>query len=471
MPRQVDTKGEAGERRLPEPGSDHEGGSQQVPKPQPTSAKLAGAVSARYALALSVLFCSAVVPIGAQQPIGDQPAGTHPVQALPPVAVPPWLISRLDRVVAEGIRDEITPGASLVIGFGRQVALSRSWGHLDWDPTSSSVTDSTVYDLASVTKAVATTTVAMRLVEEGRLDLDAPVSRYLSAWPSTGIRGSITVRHLLTHTSGLPAAARLWRSRRGREEYLAGIADLALQGNPGEVQIYSDLGMIVLGFALENVSGKPLNTLTRGWVIRPLGLRETEFRPLRAGIDAARIAPTELDPRTGKKLQGTVHDANAHAMGGVAGHAGLFGSARDMASFASALLWERPTPVACRATVEQFAHRDDPSSRFGLGWEMPVPDVIWSDFFTDDAFGHTGFTGTSLWIDPNHDLFVVFLTNRVNPTAEGDAIHDLRRWVHRAVHGWIVDPMSAPAAARAAAVRGAPPNSLPAETCTGTAGD
>jgi CubicO group peptidase (beta-lactamase class C family) len=143
-------------------------------------------------------------------------------------------------------------------------------------------------------------------------------------------------------------------------------------------------------------------------------------------------------------------------MGGVAGHAGLFGSARDLATFAGSILWEFPAPLVCRATLERFAHRDDPSSRFGLGWEMPVPEVIWSDFFTDDAFGHTGFTGTSLWIDPGHDLFVVFLTSRLNSEAGEDGIHDLRRWVHRAVHGWIVDPMSAPAAARAAADRREP---------------
>ncbi len=219
------------------------------------------------------------------------------------------------------------------------------------------------------------------------------------------------------------------------------------------MQIYSDLGMIVLGLALEEIAGEPLDALADRWVIEPLGLRETAFRPLEAGLDGSVIAPTETDPRSGVKARGTVHDANAHAMGGVAGHAGLFGSARDMANFAGSILWESPKPLACRATIRQFAHRDDQSSRFGLGWEMPVPEVIWSDFFTDNAFGHTGFTGTSLWIDPDHDLFVILLTNRLNSDAGEDRIHDFRRWVHRAVHGWIVDPMSAPAAARAAADR------------------
>jgi len=403
---------------------------------------------------LAAMLTGGVIPTGAasQLPAEEgEPAGA--ASRARTVAVPPWLVSRLDRVVEDGIREEITPGASLVIGFGGQVALSRSWGRLDWDSNSPAVTGSTVYDLASVTKAVATTSVAMLLVEDGRLDLDAPVHRYLSGWPSSGDRGRITIRHLLTHTSGLPGAARLWRKRRGRAEFLRGIAGIELQAAPGQLQIYSDLGMIVLGLAMEEITGETLDVLTRWWVTEPLELRETTFRPLRAGISSSAIAPTELNPRTGEKLHGRVHDANALAMGGVAGHAGLFGSARDMATFAGALMWETPHPVACRATVQRFAHRNDPSSRFALGWEKTVPEVIWSDFFTDAAYGHTGFTGTSLWIDPEHDLYVVLLTNRVNPSAAGDAIHDLRRWVHRAVQGWIVDPMSAPAIARAAAAR------------------
>jgi CubicO group peptidase (beta-lactamase class C family) len=411
----------------------------------------------------AVLF---VRPALAQLPADDGVAAAG-VEAPGPAAVPvpPWLVSRLDRVVKEGIREGITPGASLVIGFGGHVALSRSWGRLDWDESSSAVTDSSVYDLASVTKAMVTTTAAMRLVEEGQLDLDVPVSTYLPGWPSSGTKGRISARHLLSHTSGLPAAARLWRSNRGRDAYLGAIADLSLRGNPGEVEVYSDLGMIVLGLAVEKIAGEPLNVLAGRWVIEPLGLRETAFEPLEAGFAKEVIAPTELDPRSGVKTRGTVHDANAHAMGGVAGHAGLFGSARDLATFAGSVLWEAPEPLACVATIKQFAHREDPSARFGLGWEMPVPEVIWSDFFTDNAFGHTGFTGTSLWIDPDHDLFVVFLTNRLNSKADEERIHDLRRWVHRAVHGWIVDPMSAPAAARAAAERSEPTDDAIGEVC------
>lgn len=381
----------------------------------------------------------------------------------PAVPVPPWLLGRLDRAVEHGIRDGITPGAALVVGFGGQVAISRTWGTLDWSADAPAVTDSTIYDLASLTKAVATTTVAMHLVERRRLDLDAPISTYLKEWPSTGAKGRITARHLLTHTSGLPAAARLWRSNRGEEAVLNAIAELPLDDEPGHAQVYSDLGMIVLGTTLERIAGRPLDELTREWVAVPLGLKETTFRPLSAGLPRARIAPTELNRRTGKKVRGTVHDPNAAAMSGVAGHAGLFGSARDLSAFASAILWGTPGRIACRSTVDRFASRDDPTSRFGLGWEKPVPDVIWSDFFTDAAYGHTGFTGTSLWIDPAHDLFVVFLTNRLDSTRGEDAIHDLRRWVHRAVHGWIVDPMSAPAVSRAATL--ASPPVRPADLC------
>lgn len=408
-------------------------------------------------LAVSVFLAASVV--GGQEvdpsdsgAMASAGAAVTPTGGSPePVSVPPWLVARLDRAVQQGIEEEITPGAALVIGFSGQVALSRTWGHTGWDPTSPVVTDSTVYDLASLTKAVATTTVAMRLVEAGVLDLDVPLRRYLDGWPARGARGRITPRHLLTHTSGLPAAARLWRANRGGDAFVAAITELSLVGPPGSVQVYSDLGMIVLAEAIETLTGKSLDALTREWVTTPLGMRETTFRPLAAGLDRARIAPTELDPRTGRRVRGRVHDANAAALGGVAGHAGLFGSSRDLAVFAGSVLWGTPTPVACPTTVQSFASRDDPSSRFGLGWEKPVPEVIWSDFFSDAAFGHTGFTGTSLWIDPQRDLYVVFLTNRLASSRGEEAIHDLRRWVHRAVHGWIVDPMSAPAIARAAA--------------------
>ncbi len=407
-----------------------------------------------------------------QSPAPDAAAAEVSEPAQAPVAIPSWLVSRLDRVVEDGIRDGITPGVSLVVGFGGQVALVRNWGRLDWGDDAPPVTDSTVFDLASVTKAVATTTAAMRLVEDGRLDLDAPVSSYLADWPSSGAKGRITVRHLLNHTSGLPAAARLWRSNRGREAYLEAIAGLGLQAAPGREQVYSDLGMIVLQLAMESVAGEPLDAMTRRWVIDPLQLSETAFRPLEQGMARTRVAPTELNPKTGKKTQGWVHGANAHALGGIAGHAGLFGSARDLARFAGAAMWREPQPLACEATMERFTGRDDPASRFGLGWEKPVPEVIWSDFFSDSAYGHTGFTGTSLWLDPEQDFYVVLLTSRLNSDRGEDAIHDLRRWVHRAVHGWIVDPMSAPAIARAAAAAqatDAPSLSGPAPTCSALA--
>lgn len=342
-----------------------------------------------------------------------------------------WFARSLDREIEDAVLEGVTPGAALVVGHRGRIALLRGYGRVDWAPDAPAVTPATVFDLASVTKVAATTVAAMVLVEEGRLALDDPVGRHLSEWPREGERSRITVRQLLDHSSGLPAGAPFWRAGDQRPQWIEAIADVPLEHAPGERQLYSDLGPILAGFVVEAAAGEELDRFLARRVFGPLGMERTTFRPLERGLPADWIAPTEV--LEDGHLRGVVHDPAARAMGGIAGNAGLFSSAADLAVLASALLWEDPESIVCRDTLKRFTARPGDGVRFGAGWEMPARWAVWSEMFTSSAFGHTGFTGTSLWIDPEQDLFVILLTNRVNPTATNDGHLALRRSVHEVV--------------------------------------
>ncbi len=364
-------------------------------------------------------------------------AATLPVGGAAPAGFSAALVTTLDGIMADAIADGATPGAALVVGHGGRIVLERSWGRVDWDPTSPAVDEHTVYDLASLTKVAGTTVAAMILASEGRLDLDRPVADYLDGWPAEGDRGLVTPRLLLRHRSGLPAFAALYRKATSPEEALAAMADVALVSTPGTRETYSDLDMILLGLVVEHVAGEPLDAFLERRVYRPLGMARTAFRPLEAGIAPSDIAPTEVIRRA--QLHGVVHDPNARGLGGVVGNAGLFASARDLGVLASALLWEAPERLVCRDVVRAFTHGER-SGHYALGWEMATRDSSWGDYFSDEAFGHTGYTGTSLWIDPELDVFVVLLTNRVDPTAANEKHLALRRNVHEAIRRSLLDP-------------------------------
>jgi beta-N-acetylhexosaminidase len=360
----------------------------------------------------------------------------------------PAALDSLDAVVLEAIRRRVTPGAAVAVGTSKGLLRLRGYGTLDYAPPAAAVSDSTVYDLASLTKVVATTSAVMLLVDRGRIELDAPLSRYLPAWPEGGWRDRVTVRRLLEHRAGLPAFVRFWHpsegALRGVEPVIDAIAALEPSGEPGERYVYSDLGFILLGAMVEAVTGTDLADFTAEDLWNPLGMGRTRFTPPAEWRSA--IAPTEVDQvYRHTHVRGEVHDENAHAMGGVAGHAGLFSTARDLSRFATSLLvaaragadeGERagavpPFPVSA-STVAAFTTRR-PGTERGLGWDVAAGTGI-AEAFSAAAFGHTGFTGTSLWIDPERDLYVVLLTNRVNPSREGRGITGLRR----AVHGWAV---------------------------------
>ncbi len=367
-------------------------------------------------------------------------------------------LARVDDILARAIAGSVTPGAALAVGrHGRLVRL-RGYGRTDWNPAAPPVTPATLYDLASLTKVVGTTTAVMRLVERGAIELDAPVARHLPEW-GEGWKADVTVRDLLLHRSGLPPFRPFWRELSGPAAYREAIAALEPEYEPGTGTVYSDLGFITLAFVAEAAGGAPLEAQLESGLFARLGMLRTGFNPPAALRDE--VAPTEVDTTfRHTHVHGVVHDENAYALGGVAGHAGLFSSARDLASFAGWILAAArveasgpgaagarvdPPPSAeggasgavdalpSPATVAAFTRRHDPSSSRALGWDTPSGRSSAGRYLTTAAFGHTGFTGTSLWVDPELDLFVVLLTNRVNPTRDNPGHIPLRRAVHDAV--------------------------------------
>ncbi|HEX2092845.1 MAG TPA: serine hydrolase [Longimicrobiaceae bacterium] len=349
------------------------------------------------------------------------------------------LPERLDSIARAAIADRTAPAISIAVGrHGRLVHL-RGYGSVDWAPGAPEVTDSTLFDLASLTKVVATTTAAMILEEEGRLELDRTVASYL---PELGdsTKAGITVRMIFTHSGGFEAFAPLYREFRGREQYLEQINRRPLRYAPGTQTIYSDWDLILAQLVIERITGQTLDRFVEERIWRPLGMRDTGFNP-----DPAlrpRIAATEVDTTRGGLIWGSVHDPNAWAMGGVAGHAGLFSSARDLAVFAQMLLnggeYNGVRIVKPQTLARWTAPQGRGSSR-ALGWDTPSGQSSAGRFFGPRSFGHTGYTGTSLWVDPERGVFVVLLTNRVNPTSSNQKQVPLRRAVADAVQESVLD--------------------------------
>lgn len=322
-------------------------------------------------------------------------------------------LASIDRVVARGIKAGGFPGASVVVGRRGAAVYQRGFGKLGWTASSAAVApERTIYDLASLTKVVGTATAAMVLYDEGRLDLDAPVARYLPAF-SGGLKDSVTVRHLLTHRSGLPAGRDLWRLAHTPAEAKSLVLETPLACRPGQCFVYSDLGADVMAWVVEAIAGQGLDSFLRERVFEPLGMNDTFFRPAADLRD--RVAPTEVSPPRGYPIRGEVHDENAWALGGVAGHAGLFSTASDLSIFAQMMLNGGEyggVRIASDSAVALFTRRT--SGTRALGWDTADGEGSSGIYLDAGAYGHTGFTGTSIWIDPNREMFVILLTNRVH---------------------------------------------------------
>jgi len=346
----------------------------------------------------------------------------------------------LDRLAEEAVAAGDLPGLVLLVGHGERVLYRRASGSRSLRPARAPMTLDTVFDLASLTKVVATTSSLMALLDEGRLRLRDPAARF---WPEFGRNGKegVTVRHLLTHTSGLPAWENYWKKLAApegppvqdlREQLLAEVAAAGLRQPPDTRFVYSDLGFIALGEIVRRAAGEALERYAARRIFLPLGMRETVFNP--AGPLRERAAPTT--ERAGVMLRGQVHDENAAACGGVAGHAGLFSTVDDLARFARMLTGGEGdrggsyplSPAAIRLMTTPQTPPGLPLR--GLGWDIDSSySHVRGDLMPLGSFGHTGFTGTYLWVDPYSRTYLIGLSNRLHPDGAGNP---LRLWARAA---------------------------------------
>jgi serine-type D-Ala-D-Ala carboxypeptidase len=336
-----------------------------------------------------------------------------PVKAPRAVGMSAERLRKIDHVIERGISAGGYPGAAVVVGRKGAAVWEKGFGRLSWSRDEAPVVpERSIFDLASLTKVVGTTTAIMILFDQGKVGLDDPVSKYIPEF-SGGAKDYVTVRQLLEHRSGLPAGRDLWRIARTPEEARQAVIATPLECQPGTCYIYSDLGADMLAYVAEAASGERIDAFLEEKVFTPLGMSSTFFRPADSLRD--RIAPTELTPPRGYPLRGEVHDENAFTLGGVAGHAGLFSTAADLSVFAQMMLDRgeyNGVRIVADTTVDLFTKRA--AGTRALGWDTCGGSGSCGQYLSDRAYGHTGFTGTSLWIDPDREMFVILLTNRVH---------------------------------------------------------
>ncbi len=342
-------------------------------------------------------------------------------------------------IVTDAIRAHAFPGASLAVTHCGSLLVSRGLGRFTYDSDSPEVHADTIFDLASVTKVMATTAMAMVLYDRGLVNLDAPVAEVLPEFAAIGPRSqsserhAATVRMLLAHSSGLPAYVKLFETAGTRDELIRAACATPLVTTPGSKAEYSDIGIILLGEIVSRIAGEPLDVFAQREIFTPLGMTRTRFCPPPEWKSS--IPPTEDDFTFRQRvIQGEANDENASVMNGVAGHAGLFAPASDVALFAECML-RGGSPIFCPGTVALFTRREESpagTSR-ALGWDTPSEPSTSGRYFSPHSFGHLGFTGTSLWIDPARDLSVTFLSNRIWPDRSSRAIRQVWPLLHDAI--------------------------------------
>jgi len=350
-------------------------------------------------------------------------------------------LDRVDRLIDREVNRGTFPGGVLLVRNRKGTLKHDAYGLKAETPSEETMEPDTIFDLASLTKVVVTTTLALQLAESGTWKLSDSASRYLEEFNSP----DIALKNLLTHTSGLIPWTDLFSGTTNKEEALTKlftdrwpILDPVVP--PMEKVIYSDLNFILLGLALERVTENNLDDLARNKIFRPLEMNDTEFNP---SADPGRIAPTEDSPIRGRLIRGEVHDENCNALGGVTGHAGLFSTAEDLGKFAGALLNGgsfNGKRILGETTVDLFRRNftKETGERRTLGWQLQSENAESAgDLLSSESFGHTGFTGGSIWIDPSRDLATVLLTNRVHPNRNRgkEEIGDFRARLHNAIIG------------------------------------
>jgi len=339
----------------------------------------------------------------------------------------------VDPFIMDAIHAGTFPGAVLLVGSSDSVLYHKSYGNFTYDSSAPHVKPNTMFDLASLSKVVATTAAVMHLFDRDKLKPEDAVAKYIPGFTGE-TKSAVTIRHLLLHTSGLPSWRNYYIDANSREELIELVIQTPLVSLPGERYQYSDLGMILLGKIVERVSGYRLDGYLSRYIYEPLGMKQTRFNP--PAEIREYIAPTEIDTVWRKELvHGYVHDENAYQLDGVAGHAGLFSNASDLGVFARLMLNKgelNGMRLFHSETVQLFTERSEDVPNRAYGWGLQSIDGGSSagNCFSPSSFGHTGFTGTSLWIDPDKDVFVVFLTNRVHPVRANARIISTRPELH-----------------------------------------
>jgi len=339
-------------------------------------------------------------------------------------------------ILRSAIDQRAFPGATVAIAHQGKLIAHKGLGHFTYEAASPAVAAETVYDLASVTKVIATTTACMILYERGVLKLEQPIAELLPEFAGqqdAARRRQVTLRMLLAHSSGLPAYVKLFQPAHNTDELLHQALRVPLTAAPGTRAEYSDIGFILLGEVLQRLSGEVLDQFCRREIFTKLNLTQTTFNP---PADQKHMIPPTEDDRTFRHrlIQGEVNDENASVMGGVAGHAGCFSTAFDVSVFAQCML-QGGSPLVKRETLEIFTRRQDsaPGSSRALGWDTPSQPSQSGKYFSSRSYGHLGYTGTSLWIDPDRQLSVTLLTNRTWPDRGSQSIKQFRPAFHDAV--------------------------------------
>jgi uncharacterized protein YbbC (DUF1343 family)/CubicO group peptidase (beta-lactamase class C family) len=375
----------------------------------------------------------------------------------------PNRLERIDGAIDRAIERGQVPGAVVLVGRRGSIAYARAAGRRAVSPTPEAMTRDTVFDMASVTKPVATATSIMLLIEEGKLRLSDRLGRVLPEFDNHG-KGAITIDQLLRHRAGLIPDDPISDYEQGPEAAWKRLAEIEPVGPPDERFRYSDVGFLILGRIVERVGGKPLDQFASERIFHPLAMKDAHFRPVESKgasdgrVPVERVAPTEPESRGGRMLRGVVHDPRSRALGGVAGHAGLFATADDLAVYAQTLLnggigpngHRVLSPLAVRTMID--AGSTPPDQRRGLGWDVQTSQSApRGGLFGPISFGHTGFTGTSVWIDPETETFVIILTSRLHPDGRGASPTSLRYEVATLAAAAILDASPRPASAVVAA--------------------
>ena len=344
-------------------------------------------------------------------------------------------LSKALAIIDSAIDNRIFPGAQIFIAKEGEIIASESFGKYTYDDDATSVTNESIYDIASLTKVVSTTPIVMKLISMKKIGLKHTLGQFYNNIDET--KKDITINHLLTHSSGFKSFIEYYKTDMlSRELIINDILNTELDFRPGEKYQYSDLGMILLMDIIEKITGKTLDYLSRNWIYKKIGMENTMFNPKHELLN--RVVPTEYDSLFRKKmLQGIVHDENAFLLGGVSGHAGLFSTAEDLGRFGQVMI-NKGSWLGNRyfksSLIRQFTKRQNIpiGSERTLGWDTPSRNGRSSagDFYSHNSFGHLGFTGTSIWIDPDNEVVIVFLTNRVHPTRKNNRIYGIRRKFH-----------------------------------------